>query len=150
VDTDRYSLKNLRDLVIPDPPSYWPPAPGVWIVLGIVVAIVLFVSWRVRAIRGRNAYRKAGLELLGDVGSSHDVAVVLKRVALAVFPREQVASLYGDDWVAFLHRTCPRSYFSALVTSDANDQPDDEVVELAGIWIRHHRAPEAQPASAVS
>jgi hypothetical protein len=150
MDTDQYSLNNLRDIAIPDPPSYWPPAPGVWVALGIVIAIVLLVRWRLRAIRERNAYRKAGLVLLGYVRTSHDVAVVLKRVALAVFPREQVASLYGDDWVAFLHRTCPRRYFSAMAASDTSVESGDELVELAGIWIRHHQVPEARTPATVS
>jgi hypothetical protein len=65
-------------------------------------------------------------------------------VALTAFPREQVASLYGDDWAAFLHRTCPRSYFSTLVTTDAGIEADQELIELARIWIRHHRVPESQ------
>jgi len=150
MDTDQYSLNNLREIVLPDPPSYWPPAPGVWIALGIVIAIALLVSWRLRAVRRRDAYRKAGLELLGDVRTSHDVSVILKRVALAVFPREQVASLYGDDWVAFLHRTCPRRYFSAMVKSDASDEAGDELIELASTWIRHHHVPEARPAATAS
>jgi len=149
MDTDQYSLSNLRDIAIPDAPSYWPLAPGAWVVLGIAV-VVLLVRWRLRSIRQRNAHRKAGLELLADVRTSHDISVVLKRVALAVFPRDQVASLYGDDWVAFLHRTCPRSYFSAMATSDANVESDEELVELAEVWIRHHHAPEARPASAES
>jgi Domain of unknown function (DUF4381) len=150
MDPDQYSLNNLRDIVIPDAPSFWPPAPGLWIALAVVVALVFLVGWHLRENRQRNAYRKAGLLLLGDARSSHDVAVVLKRVALAVFPREQVASLYGDAWVAFLHRTCPRRYFSAMLTSDANDEPDDELVELAGTWIRHHRVPETQAAATVT
>ena len=150
MDSDQYNLNNLRDIVIPDPPPFWPPAAGVWVALGIVVVMALLVGWRLHAIRKRNAYRKAGLLLLRSAETAHDVSVVVKRVALAVFPREQVASLYGEGWVAFLHRTCPRSYFSALVTSDASAQADEELVELAGIWIRHHRVPETRPATAVS
>lgn len=149
MDSDQYNLNNLRDIVIPDPPPFWPPAPGVWVALGIVVVMVLLVGWRLHAVRKRNAYRKSGLLLLRSAETAHDVSVVVKRVALAVFPREQVASLYGEGWVAFLHRTCPRSYFAALVTSDASAKADEELVELAGIWIRHHRVPEIRPAAAV-
>jgi len=149
MDSDQYSLNNLRDIVIPDPPPFWPPAPGMWVALGIVVAVVLFVGWRLYAIRKRNAYRKAGLLLLGGARTAHDVSVVMKRVALAAFPREQVASLYGDDWAVFLHRTCPRSDFSELVTTDAGTESDQKLIDLAGIWIRHHRVPENQtPAAA--
>ena len=149
MDSDQYSLDKLRDIFIPDPPPFWPPAPGVWVALGIVVLMALLAGWRLYANRKRNAYRKAGLLLLGNARTSYDVSVVMKRVALAAFPREQVASLYGDDWAVFLHRTCPRSYFSEMVTTDAAAESDQKLVELAGIWIRHHRVPESRtPATA--
>ena len=147
MDGDQYSLSNLRDVFIPEPPLFWPPASGVWVALGIVVAVLLFVAWRLRATRKRDAYRKAGLLLLQSAVTAHDVAVIVKRVALAVFPREQVASLYGDDWVAFLHDSCPRSHFTAMLTSGAAAEPDDELIELASMWIRHHRVPEPRPAA---
>jgi hypothetical protein len=143
MDENQYSLSNLRDIVIPDAPPFWPPAPGVWVALGMVVAILIFVAWRLHTLHNRNAYRKAGLMLLGSVQTAYDVSVVLKRVALAVFPREQVASLYGDDWAAFLHQTCPRSYYKALVSSDSGAEPGEDLLELAGTWIRHHRVPKA-------
>ncbi len=148
MDGDQYSLANLRDIFVPDPPPFWPPAPGVWVALGIVVVMAFLLGWRIHTFRKRNAYRNAGLLLLGSAETAYDVSVVVKRVALAVFPREQVASLYGDDWAAFLHDTCPRSYFAAMVTGDASVAPDEELVELAGMWIRHHRVPGVRPAVA--
>jgi len=147
MDENQYSLSNLRDIVIPDAPPYWPPASGVWVALGMVAAILLLVAWRLHVVRNRNAYRKAGLMLLGRAETAYDVSIVLKRVALAVFPREQVASLYGDDWAAFLHRTCPRSYFKALTSSDFGTEPGEGLLELASTWIRHHRVPKATVAA---
>jgi hypothetical protein len=134
-----YSLSDLRDIVVPDPPPVWPPASGVWVVLGVVMVVVLVVSWRLHAAWKRKAYRRAGLALLGEVGTAHDVSVVLKRVALAVFPRRQVASLHGDDWVTFLNGTCSRSHFSEIGLTNSSAQASPQLVELAGIWIRHHR-----------
>jgi hypothetical protein len=142
MDENQYSLSNLRDIVIPDAPPYWPPAAGFWVALGMVVVILLLVAWRLHTVRNRNAYRKAGLMLLSNAETAYDVSVVLKRVALAVFPREQVASLYGDEWAAFLHKTCPQSYFKALVSSDSGAEPGENLVELADTWIRHHRVPK--------
>jgi len=146
MDGDQYSLSKLRDIFIPDPPLFWPPAPGAWVALGMVLATLLFIAWRLHAVRKRNAYRKAGLLLLRSAETAYDVAVVVKRVALAVFPREQVASLYGQDWVEFLHESCPRNQFTAMLAIEAGDAPDTELVKLASIWIRHHRVPEVRPA----
>lgn len=131
---------------MPDAPPFWPPAPGFWVALAMVAAILFFVAWRLYTVRNRNAYRKVGLMLLGSAETTYDVSVVLKRVALAVFPREQVASLYGDDWAAFLHKTCPRSYFKALISSNSDAEPGEDLVELASTWIRHHRVPKSTAA----
>ena len=131
MDGEQYTLNDLRDIVIPDPPAFWPPAPGMWVALGIVVAIALLVGWRLYETRKCNAYRKAGLRLLYGARSAHDVAVVMKRVALAAFPREQVASLTGNEWAAFLHATCPRSDFSTMITTEADTEPDQALIDLA-------------------
>jgi len=147
---DQYSLSNLRDIVIPEPPPLWPPAPGAWVALGMALAIATVIAWRVHAGRKRNAYRKAGLLLLSRAATVYDVSVVLKRVALAAFPREQVASLCGDDWAAFLHKTCPRQMFEELVTSDAGTESDEDLVEMARTWIRHHRVPETDTSALVN
>ena len=146
MNSEPYSLSNLRDIVVPDPPPLWPPAPGVWVVLGIVTAVVLIVCWRLHAVRKGNAHRRAGLALLGDAGTVHDVSVVLKRVALVVFPREQVAPLYGTDWASFLHSTCARSSLSEIVATDSRVEASPALIELAGFWIRHHRVPECRTA----
>lgn len=147
MDENQHSLSNLRDIFIPDAPPFWPPAAGAWVALGLVAAILLLVAWRLHTVRNRYAYRKAGLLLLPGAETVYDVSVVLKRVALAVFPRAQVASLYGDDWAAFLHKTCPRSYFRMLVSSDSGAAPGEDLVELASTWIRHHRVPKATVAA---
>jgi len=63
------------------------------------VAILVY-QWRLR--RQENAYRRAGLALLARAETAHEISVILIRVALAAFPREQAASLVGEDWRGFL------------------------------------------------
>ena len=150
MDDDPLSLSNLRGIVIPDAPPIWPLASGAWVVLGMIGFVLLFVAWRIHTVRRRNAYRKAGLSLLCGAATAHDISVILKRVALAVFPREQVASLYGDDWAAFLHKTCPRQNFDELAKNDASAESDEGLIALASTWIRHHRVPETSHATAVN
>ena len=141
---DQYSLSNLRDIVIPDAPSIWPLAPGLWLVLGMVALTLCLIVWQWRAARMRNAYRRAGLLLLSDAKTAHDVSVVMKRVALAAFPREQVASLYGEDWAVFLQETCPRASFLELAAADGNADSLQNLIGLAGTWIRYHRVADVQ------
>ena len=139
MNNEQYSLSNLRDIVIPDGPGLWPLAPGAWVVLCIITVLVLIILWQWISSRKRNAYRRAGMALLGNAKTVHDISVLLKRVALAVFPREQVASLYGNDWVDFLKQTCPESRFSEKDIADSDTEANIELIKQAGFWIRHHR-----------
>lgn len=135
------SLANLRDIALPDPPPLWPPAPGVWLLLIVIAAVVtaLAVLWRRRWID--NAYRRAGIALLEDARTTREVNIVLKRVALAVYPRPEVAPLYGDDWTSFLDSSCRGMRFADLVgVSDEADAPG-KMRSLAQSWIRRHRGP---------
>ena len=138
---DSASLQNLRDIVVPEAPPLWPPAPGVWVLLVIILAVVLALFlWWWRA-RQRNAYRRAGLALLENAGTTRDINIILKRVALAVWPRAEVAPLYGDDWTGFLDNSCSRTRFSSLGVVDDGAEPSRDLQTLASTWIRHHRAP---------
>lgn len=136
---DLSSLANLQDIIVPEPPPFWPLAPGAWWVIGILflLLILICIYWyrRWRA----NAYRRAGLELLKEAHTVHDILVILKRVALAAFPREQVASLYGAEWNSFLSQTCLKTDFSALAAEAASKSDYlSNLKNLARIWILNH------------
>lgn len=138
---DSASLQNLRDIVVPEAPPLWPPAPGVWVLLVIILAVVLALFlWWWRA-RQRNAYRRAGLALLENARTTRDINIVLKRVALAAWPRAVVAPLYGADWTGFLDSNCSRTRFSSLGVVEDGAEPSRDLQTLARTWIRNHRAP---------
>jgi hypothetical protein len=137
----RYSLDDLRDIVMPVPPPLWPPAPDAWLLLVVVIAAVTTVLYQWRRRRRANAYRRAGLSLLHEACTVHEISVILKRVALAAFPREQVASLYGDAWGAFLSQSCGRRDFSPLIEAAPDTPADNKARRLAATWIRRHRIP---------
>jgi Domain of unknown function (DUF4381) len=113
---DPTSLENLFDIVVPPPVPWWPPAPG-WVVVGGVLLVLgcwsAWLAWR----RWRAAtYRRAALAewrhlktQAADVrhreAALRHLPVLVKRTALAAFPREAVASLSGVEWLRFLDRT---------------------------------------------
>ena len=104
------SLANLRDIALPPLPSFWPPAAGVTIVAACVLAFF--------AIQTANVVRRARMKSVEGVAATEidricrqasgeaevvaAMSAVLKRAALAAYPREAVASLTGAEWAAFL------------------------------------------------
>jgi len=132
-------LAALRDIHLPDPVSMWPPALGWWLVAAVAVAacVALFLWLRAR----RRSPRVAALAELDRLANAwreqRDVASLAlglsaqqRRVALASFPREEVAALHGADRLAFLERAAkggfPREVGEAL-ESALYRRPDEGV-----------------------
>ncbi|MEN8199444.1 MAG: DUF4381 domain-containing protein [Thermodesulfobacteriota bacterium] len=134
----KYSLNNLRDIAIPEPPPLWPPATGTSILLGLLIMAISYGAFRSYRRWKQNAYRRAGLLLLEDARSPHDISITLKRVALAAFKREQVASLYGEQWINFLNGSCSRCSFPPSFGGGTGQQADRQELDLAALWIKHH------------
>lgn len=107
------ALRGLRDIAVPEPVSWMPQTWG-WLALALVLLAAL-VTWAAFAYRRwqRNAYRREALKLLDGVatgmrspdGQQQAVTALgelMKRTALAAWPREMVAPVSGADWASFL------------------------------------------------
>lgn len=128
----RLALDQLTDIVMPLPVSWWPQTWG-WGLLGLIVlalAAAAFVRW-LRRYRA-NRYRREALadlaELegrLADEATRADalaaIPVLLKRVALAAWPRSAVASLTGKAWLAFLREHDATQSFDASASRLLDD-----------------------------
>ncbi len=103
-------LSQLRDIHLPAPVSWWPPAPGWWLLAALTLT-ALGMIYLIYRRRRRARWRRAALaelgQLRGATGQQYlgEVSVLLRRVAVTRFPRHDVAALTGDDWLAFLDRT---------------------------------------------
>lgn len=149
---DSASLERLRDIVVPDPVLWWPPAPGVYAALGLAAVLLLACGgWALRR-RMRRAYRREALGVLKRCGAAPaDLATLLKRAALSAYPREQVAGLTGAGWLQWLAKTgtrpVPPAVGDALTVSVyAGSGTADMAALLAFVrsWIRRHRVPDAR------
>ncbi len=149
------TLSDLIDLLVPPPepaPVSMVPQTVGWVVLGVLLALGLaWVAWKRWRRWQANAYRRAALEELERAGDDPAaIAVILRRAALAAWPRGDVASLSGDDWLRFLDRTADAGFVgepgSAIVTGPyrADGEPVPGLGALAAEWIRGHRV-EAVP-----
>ena len=93
-------LSQLRDIHLPAAVSWWPPAPGWWGVL-VLVLIAAGLAYVFYARRRRNLWRA---KALAELARLRDLSVLLRRVAISRFPRHDVAALTGEAWLAFLDR----------------------------------------------
>ena len=136
---DPASLARLHDVVEPDTVSFWPPAPGWWIVLAATATMAGALCWNGYVAWRRNAYRRAALAELPTTEPTR-IPALLKRVALAAYPREQVASLSGDAWLEFLERTggvpMHRGLLDLAYCVKANDVA--AIRAACANWIRRH------------
>lgn len=107
-DTD--PLSQLRDVVTPDGVSWWPPAPGWWLVLILIVLagyVLRYFLKRKRSFRWKDQAREevqAIHRLMGQVEKNNTeilarISALFRRVAIAIDSREAVASLTGRVWL---------------------------------------------------
>ncbi|RDL48282.1 hypothetical protein BLJAPNOD_04557 [Ensifer sp. M14] len=108
------ALRGLADIALPPHVSMLPQT-WAWAVLGALLTLALaFALWRWYRYRQLNRYRREALgelrEIEGRIGAAqtrgHALAALpalLKRTALAVWPREAVANLSGSGWIDFLN-----------------------------------------------
>lgn len=102
----------LRDIHMPGPPEFWPPAPGWWIVAAVVLGLLSWVSviaWRRIKIQRQ---RKKILDLLEQLEQASadmstpdflaQISRLMRQIALIRYPRQAIASLTGTDWLKFL------------------------------------------------
>lgn len=155
------ALNGLHEIPLPAPVSYRPATVG-WVVVGLLVlAIVAWAAWRAWRRWQANAYRRAALRELagletrlgaahGDGRAAAELPALVKRTALARFPRERMASMTDDEWLAFLDRTCPPGGFVAgpgkllpVLAYGRTPPTDAELHDLTALvrrWIEKHDA----------
>jgi hypothetical protein len=159
MSSDPTSLDRLHDVIVSPPVPWWPPAPG-WVVSCLLLILAL-VYWIIRAVRHwqSNCYRREALELLENAHfSGGELATLIKRVALSVYPRALVASLTGEQWLTFLDQTgrtdaftkgsgrwiARLAYEPQLIASLADTERRDLIAAVRD-WIIRHRVEEMAP-----
>jgi len=114
----------LRDLHLPEMISWWPLAPGWWVVIGAALIGLgyLFRYWL--RTRSRSAARRYALRQLQQIVVEYDdhkdiveftgdISELLRRTMLAYAPRLDVAGLAGEEWLAWLDRDLAQPVFTS-------------------------------------
>lgn len=144
----------LHVIHIPTEVSGWPPAPGWWGLLTLVI-LLLGALWGWRRYQ-RQGFRREALQLLTHISQQSDLtapqridalSALLKRVAMTAHGREAVAGLSGDQWLHFLDETGNTQGFSqgpgrALGLNRFQPQPALDAPALLALcrdWIQKQR-----------
>lgn len=115
----------LRDIHLPEPVSWWPPAIGWWLTPLIIILLALVIITLRKYLRQRrqHAFKKIARAELQRIKqhyadsddalhSLRELSVLLRRVALSYLPREHSASLTGEAWIAQLNQLAQHKVFN--------------------------------------
>ena len=151
------ALASLRDIHLPNALSLWPLAPGYYVII-LLIALISLTALLTFYYFQQNLAKREALTQLNEVLSSYErdhnhqaailgVSMLLKRVALAYYPRENVASLHTIAWVNFLETHSKKLDFSKvkniLIKGPYQihyiDNSIPELFTLAKQWIKQRR-----------
>ena len=145
-------LSQLAPLREPMAISWWPLAPGWWVVLALSLALLIGLSLRLRKRRLKTAYRRIALAALDELRSREarqdELNWLLKAAALRAYPCERIAGLHGAEWQQFLASSCPKFASGAFAELDNLYQREpspvsSQLFDAAEHWIRQHEVAHA-------
>lgn len=107
----------LRDIHLPDPVSWWPLAPGWWLMAGFILIISLLFFFGRNYYRSKAIHRDANGEMerikhqfihnKNQFELIRSLSILLRRCCISFYPRHETASLTGDTWLKYLDGTSP-------------------------------------------
>lgn len=147
----------LKDIHLPDPVSWWPPAIGWWLMPIILILFVPLLRVVVRAMSRYLQNRRLRRQVLQELeliqqefdtnrniaGALEKVSSLLRRVAITVCPERAVAGRTGEAWVDWLRgRGADRQdpeIFTVLTRAPYQRAPEIEMQRLFKAverWVR--------------
>jgi len=114
----------LKGIHLPEPVSWWPPAPGWWVLLSLIILISFACFyWRRRQRRlflSAVSMAKRELAALQESYQAHndagqfvsELSILIRRLSISAFPRTETAGLTGEAWLEFLDSIMSEKVFS--------------------------------------
>ncbi|MFV0478582.1 MAG: DUF4381 domain-containing protein [Parahaliea sp.] len=147
-------LAQLAPLRLPAEVSWWPPAPGWWILAFIVLILIVGIARQAWRRYQQQYYLRQALTQLeqlrtGSADASSFAAAcnrLLKAVAIRSYPSARVASLSGDAWLAFLNNSISKqrstlfdNNYTGQLYRPGNDIDEEALYQACRQWIKRHR-----------
>ncbi|MGD8172893.1 DUF4381 domain-containing protein [Vibrio sp. TRT 21S02] len=143
------SLLPLKDLHLPDAPSWLPLAWGWWAAVGATIAVLLLIWLTLRWKKKRMAPKKTALRLLQHSDQPSAAIELLRQAAFCYFPREEIAQLTGPEWYVFLDSHVQKPLFVPNQTawqqalySKEPIQNSQQLVQHCAQWVEEALPPK--------
>ncbi|MDX1557128.1 MAG: DUF4381 domain-containing protein [Xanthomonadales bacterium] len=148
--------ERLQDIHAVAEPSWWPPAPGWWVLAAIALAAVVLGGVRLYRHLKVQLRRRRLLRELEQLEATFNpitrpadylsaVNRLFRAIALRAFPGTGCARLEGQAWVAFIRSRLPHisnpDALLALETGPYQPEPSFDLATLqdcARRWVRHY------------
>lgn len=133
----------LHDIHLPEPVSWWPPAPGWWMLFIVFLAVVAVIIYRFLYRRRRVFLHKLAMGELQQIETRYaqnndalelvrDLSILLRRITISMQPRSHSAGLTGEDWLQFLDEFSGSTLFSTESGKLLIEAPYRPAVDING------------------
>ncbi|MCC4859044.1 DUF4381 domain-containing protein [Vibrio splendidus] len=151
---------DLSPIITPSAPTWWPLAWGWWAVIITAIALIAIVFFIVKRRQKNQQAKNEALACLRNSQPSNTLSPsaaqdIVRQAALSYFPRDKVAGLSGDDWLAFLDEQLAKPLFAAkqsqwqqalyqdtALMSDEQKKAQQQLVNDCEIWLRKALPPK--------
>ena len=107
-------LKDLRDIHLPDPVSFWPLAPGWWGLMILVPVLYFLIRFIVKRLL-MPKYKKLALRELSNIETNYqiqkkshetcgEISLLIRKALVAKLGNKEVAGLVTEEWLAYLDK----------------------------------------------
>jgi hypothetical protein len=157
MDSTTPTTLELRDIHLPEPISWWPPAPGWWFLLGLI-ALIIVALFLFRHYQKKKALKKQVLAEFENICHQYgddknqtalvqSLSILLRRTCISFYPRSEAASLTGEAWLRFLDDTGQEKNFSSehgrliasapyLSENTKLDIDTEKLIQLCRRWLK--------------
>ena len=148
------NITGLIPIHLPDPVSWWPPAPGWWLLPALALALLLALRWLLPRLK-RRSLRRQSLDSFNSICAAHregqapqqtlrDFAALLRRILISYRGREAAGACTGAEWIAAIRELAPGVGFDEqqleLLVRDRYrtdcDYDIERLLACAETWIR--------------